>query len=101
MNLPPAPAAAARLAQLFCREVGLMVADLRHALPVGKDICPPQYLGDLVPLEPFLKPRPLHRLGCMASIMWCPAPSTPSVQNGPRARISECGGWRACASRQR
>ena len=57
---------AARLAQLFCREVGLMVADLRHALPVGKDICPPQYLGDLVPLEPSLKPRPLHRLGCMA-----------------------------------
>jgi hypothetical protein len=63
----PALPAANRLAQLFCRELGLMAADKRHATPLGKDICPPHLLG--LVLEPLLKPCPLQRLGCIASTM--------------------------------
>eukprot|EP00964_Phaeocystis_antarctica_P094094 scaffold60852_cov63-Phaeocystis_antarctica.AAC.1 len=56
MNLLSAPPAS-RLAQLFCFELGLMVADVRHFFPDGKDICPPQRLGPRTVLDPFPKPR--------------------------------------------
>ena len=64
------------LAQLCCFELGLMVADLRHAPPDGKESCPPQrldpgprsYMGTQASKDPFLS-RPLHRLVFIASII--------------------------------
>eukprot|EP00964_Phaeocystis_antarctica_P056230 scaffold33165_cov68-Phaeocystis_antarctica.AAC.4 len=63
-----------------------MVADVRHFFPDGKDICPPQrldpgprsYKDTRASKDPFLS-RPLQRLVFIASIIWCPAPSTPIV----------------------